>query len=76
MSNTKSWNKSVAKHYGIFSRPAPCDQCWHRQKCKEELLACDVFNAYVLRNQHWKKERIPTRKMWVKVFLNKDEEDE
>lgn len=46
------------------------------KKCKEELLACDVFNAYVLRNQHWKKERIPTKKMWVKVFLNKDEEDE
>jgi hypothetical protein len=39
------------------------------------LLACDVFNAYVQRNQHWKKERNPTRKWWNKVFLyDKDEE--
>ncbi len=75
--NTKIWNQTLAKHYNVFSRPSPCDQCWHRQRCKEELLACDVFNAYVQRNQHWKKERNPNRKWWNKVFLyDKDDEDD
>jgi hypothetical protein len=41
------------------------------------LLACDVFNAYVQRNQHWKKERNPTRKWWNKIFLyDKDDDDD
>ena len=71
-----SWNKTLAKHYDVFKKPAPCDQCWHRQRCKDELLACDVFHAYVQRNQNWKKERNPTRKWWNKVFIEKDEDDE
>jgi hypothetical protein len=71
-----SWNKTLARHYDVFKKPAPCDQCWHRQRCKDELLACDVFHAYVQRNQNWKKERNPTRKWWNKVFIEKDEDDE
>ena len=75
--NPNIWNQTLAKHYDVFTKPAPCDQCWHRQRCKEELLACDVFNAYVQRNQNWKKERNPTRKWWNRVFLyDKDDEDD
>ena len=73
--NTKPWNKAFAAHYDLVSRPAPCDKCSQRQRCKDELLACDVFNAYVQRDQHWKKERVPTRKIWHKIFSEKDDND-
>lgn len=72
-----SWNTLLAKHYNMYAKPAPCDDCSQRQKCKEELLACDVFKAYVMRNQHWMKKRVPNRKIWNDIFLNdKDEEEE
>ena len=71
-----SWNVTLAKHYGVFANPAPCDNCQHRQRCKDELLACDVFNAYVQRNQHWRSKRIPNRQIWNKIFVYDKDEDE
>lgn len=73
-----SWNASLAKHYsGFFSKPAPCDYCMHWNRCKEQLLACDVFYAYVNRNQHWKKiDRVPTREIWNKIYIYDKDEDE
>jgi hypothetical protein len=68
-------NKILAKHYDVFWNPAPCDNCWHRQRCKEELLACEVFYVYVLRNRHWEKERSPNKKWWDKIFVH-DRDDE
>lgn len=71
-----SWNITLAKHYGMFTKPAPCDNCGHRQKCKDELLACDVFYAYVQRNQHWIKKRVPNRHTWDIIFSNPNDEEE
>jgi len=71
-----SWNITLAKHYRMFERPAPCDDCPHRQKCKDELLACDVFDAYVQRNQHWRSKRVPNSRIWDKIFSNLKREEE
>jgi len=73
--NNNLWSAALAKHYNVFNKPAPCDYCEHRKRCGEKLLACDVFNAYVQRNQHWKKmDRRPTKEMWDKIFIfDKDE---
>jgi hypothetical protein len=49
----------------------------HWNRCKEQLLACDVFYAYVNRNQHWKKiDRVPTREIWNKIYIYDKDEDE
>jgi hypothetical protein len=66
--NTKPWNKVLEAHYELLSRPAPCDNCSHRQKCRDQLLACGVFSSYVKHNQYRKKERAPTRKIWHDIF--------
>jgi hypothetical protein len=79
--NAKSWNQALQKYYSMTIKPAPCEDCEHRQKCKEQLLACDAFNAYVQRNQTWTKGRTPTRHIWNKIFVydryeeDTDEED-
>lgn len=75
MKGMNSWNILLAKHYNIYAKPAPCDGCYYWKKCKDELLACDVFKAYVMRNQHWKKDRVPNKKTWEDIFIHdKDEE--
>jgi hypothetical protein len=70
-----SWYAVLSKHYGMLLRPAPCDHCDYRQRCKEELLACDVFRAYANNNRHWVKERVPNRAIYLDVFEPKDKED-
>ena len=71
--NTNAWNRTLAKHYDVFTKPAPCDFCSFKQTCKEREIACEVFYVYVQRNQHWKQDRIPNRKWWDKVFNEKDD---
>ena len=80
----RHFKRNLPKYYGIEDKPAPCDDCEYRKLCKEELLACEAFNAYVQRNQVWDKERrpagskefIPNKHIWDKIFIHdKDEED-
>ncbi len=55
----------------------PCDQCWHRARCRDEALACDVFadwfsagNAYEKKPRPFQSQRVPGQRLFRS--LNQD----
>lgn len=51
--------------------PAPCDDCWHAQRCGAERLACEAF-AYFARGKSESKWRLqprhPTLERFARIF--------
>jgi hypothetical protein len=31
----------------LMLEPAPCDRCWHVERCKAERLACQAFSMFM-----------------------------
>lgn len=57
----------------IFYEKSPCDGCDHRAPCKEELLACKLFRAWVATGMIDERlSREPERSHYDSLFPNRD----
>lgn len=57
----------------IFAGEAPCDNCDHFSKCKEEEMACRAFSYYVLHGEfNVSTPRDPSYGMFNKIFEEDD----
>lgn len=65
-----------ALHYmEEFYKPSTCDNCDKRELCKEKLLACRQFLYYVNSGRVVYGERLPTRGLWQKIFIEDEDEE-
>lgn len=55
------------------SVPCPCDSCEFETRCKNENLACKDFLNYVEKADTVWGDRIPTRRLFIKAFLCRNE---
>ena len=57
-----------------LSEPAPCDDCMHATRCKEEEVACRIFARYIEDGKFPKDfepmYRYPTRQLFIRIFSN------
>jgi hypothetical protein len=58
----------------IFRKPCPCDNCYYRDKCGDELLACRQFSMYVNTGRVVYGNKEPDEKTWHKIFFEEAEE--
>ena len=60
----------------IMAEPAPCDNCSHYKKCKEEEVACRLFAMYAVFGKFPKDfepiHRHPTKEIYIKIFKDDD----
>jgi hypothetical protein len=55
-------------------KPSTCEGCDKRDLCKEKLLACRQFLYYVNSGRVVHGERLPTRELWQKIFIEDEDE--
>ena len=54
---------------GIFSAPAPCDDCHKKYLCEEQELACRAFSGYVVTGKSYEySAKVPNHAIFVKIF--------
>jgi len=58
---------NFTKHENFLA--APCDDCHLYEDCRRRLWACKQFFAYVHSGRFEYGERIPTRKVWQRIFI-------
>lgn len=56
-----------------LSKPAPCDGCEHSEDCKTKLLACKQFSHYVNSGRVVYGDKMPTREIWNRIFVDDDD---
>ena len=59
----------------IMRETAPCDNCEHAQKCKNELMACRVFGMYTRTGRFSiESPRDPSYTLYNKIFSEDEKE--
>ena len=59
----------------IMRETAPCDNCEHAQKCKNELMACRVFGMYTRTGRlSIESPRDPSYTLYNKIFSEDEKE--
>jgi len=57
----------------LFFELSPCDDCLHKYRCEEQLMACRVFSGYVVRGTfNPDAPRIPSYLMYENIFVKDD----
>lgn len=58
--------------------PGPCDGCWHRNRCAEQLLVCSAFAAFVSGKPQRKWQGLPrvdaSHEKYLQIGLGGDDQ--